>query len=60
MASGDSRLSVEERYASREEYRAKAEAVAKQLVQERLLLPEDAADPVGQALALYDWSVQRK
>ncbi|MBS0280719.1 MAG: hypothetical protein JSR25_06135 [Proteobacteria bacterium] len=59
-ASGDSRLSVEERYASREEYRAKADAVAKQLVQDRFLLPEDAGEPVEQALALYDWSVQRK
>jgi hypothetical protein len=59
-ASGDSRPSIEERYTSREDYRAKAEAVAKQLVQDRFLLPQDAQEPVEQAVALYDWGVQRK
>ncbi|MES2256268.1 MAG: alpha/beta hydrolase domain-containing protein [Pseudomonadota bacterium] len=58
--SGDSRLSIEERYTSREDYRAKAEMVAKQLVQDRFLLPQDAQEPVEQAVALYDWGVQRK
>ena len=49
-ASGDSRLSVEERYESREAYRAKADAVSKTLVAERLVLPEDEQEPVELAL----------
>ncbi len=60
IAAGESRLSIEERYTSRADYRAKAETVAKQLVQDRLLLPEDVEEPVDQAVALYDWGVQRK
>jgi hypothetical protein len=58
LASGDSRLSVEERYTSREEYLAKARLVAQQLVRDGFLLPEDVADPVNQAAALYDWATQ--
>jgi hypothetical protein len=57
-ASGDSRLSVEERYESREAYRAKADAVSKKLVAERLVLPEDEQEPVDLALSLYDWASQ--
>ncbi len=58
VASGDSRLSIEERYASRQDYLAKADVVAKQMVQERFLLPEDEQEPVQQAAALYDWAIQ--
>jgi hypothetical protein len=58
IASGDSRLSIEERYTSREDYISRAAAVAKQIVADRLLLPEDLQDPVNQAAALYDWAVQ--
>jgi len=58
IASGDSRLSVEERYTSREDYQAKVAAVAKQMVQDRFLLPEDLQDPIDQAMALYAWAVQ--
>ena len=58
IASGDSRLSVEERYTSRQAYETKAAAVARQLVKDRFLLPEDEQEPVDQAVALYDWSVQ--
>jgi len=42
-AAGDSRLSLEERYGSREAYAAKVKAAADALVAERLLLPADAA-----------------
>jgi hypothetical protein len=58
VASGDSRLSIEERYPSRDAYVAKAALVAKQMVQDRFLLPEDEQEPVEQAAALYDWAVQ--
>ncbi len=42
-AAGDPRPSLEERYASRDDYVAKVEAAAEALVAERLLLPADAA-----------------
>jgi hypothetical protein len=42
IASGDSRLSLEERYANAADFAAKRKAAADQLVQQRLLLPEDA------------------
>ena len=58
IASGDSRLSIEERYPSRDAYVAKAAIVAKQMVQDRFLLPEDEQEPVEQAAALYDWAAQ--
>ena len=58
IASGDSRLSVEERYASREEYLSRVALVAGQMVQDRFLLPQDLPDPVNQAAALYDWAIQ--
>lgn len=60
IASGDSRLSIEERYPSRDAYVSKAALVAKQMVQDRFLLPEDEQEPVEQAAALYDWAVARK
>jgi hypothetical protein len=41
-AAGDPRLSVEERYRTREAYVAKVKAAADALVAERLLLPADA------------------
>jgi Alpha/beta hydrolase domain len=48
-ASGDPRLSVAERYASRAAYVAKVKAVADALVGDRLLLPADAARYVREA-----------
>jgi hypothetical protein len=59
-ASGDSRLSIEERYASRDEYRAKVTLAAQQLIKDRLLLPEGVPDLVNQSLALYDWATRSK
>jgi hypothetical protein len=43
LANHDSRLSIEERYPSQEVFAAKRKAAADRLVQQRLLLPEDAA-----------------
>jgi len=48
-AAGDSRASLEARYSSREDYVAKVSAAASALVQQRLLLPEDAARYVDAA-----------
>jgi hypothetical protein len=50
-AAGDPRLSLEERYGSREAYVAKVKAAADALVAERLLLPADAARYVAAAQA---------
>jgi hypothetical protein len=58
IANGDSRLSIGELYASREEYLSKVGAVAKRMVEERFLLAEDLPDAVNQAVALYDWASQ--
>lgn len=43
LANHDSRLSLEERYPSQDEFAAKRKQAADRLVQQRLLLPEDAA-----------------
>jgi hypothetical protein len=32
--------------------------VAKAMVKDRFLLPEDLNDPIDQATALYDWAVK--
>ena len=48
-AAGDPRLSLEERYGSREAYVAKVEAAAEELLAERLLLPADASAYVAAA-----------
>lgn len=58
IASGDPRFSIEERYASRQEYLLKVALVARKMVQDRFLLPEDLSDPVNQAAALYDRAIQ--
>lgn len=58
LASGDSRLSITERYQSRDDYVAKVTSVAGQMVKDRFLLPEDLHDPIDQALALYDWAMK--
>jgi hypothetical protein len=49
MAVDDLRDSLEERYGSREGYIAKVKAAAEELVDERLLLPQDAAAFVAAA-----------
>jgi len=56
-ASGDSRLSMEERYTSREQYLGKTTAAARQLIGDRLLLAQDLPEIVDQALEQYDWAM---
>ncbi|HLX44268.1 MAG TPA: alpha/beta hydrolase domain-containing protein [Bryobacteraceae bacterium] len=56
---GDSRRSLEERYTSRDEYLGKIALAGKQLINERLLPPEDLADVIDQAAAQYDWASGR-
>ncbi len=58
LASGDSRLSIVERYAGRDDYLSKVALVANRMVEDRFLLPQDVPDVVGQAAALYDWATQ--
>jgi hypothetical protein len=48
VANGDPRLSIEERYPTAAFYYAAAAKEAKELVQQRLLLPEDAARLLNQ------------
>ncbi|MFH1265392.1 MAG: alpha/beta hydrolase domain-containing protein, partial [Planctomycetota bacterium] len=51
----DPRLSIEERYASREEYLAKAEAAGNRLAEERYILREDVPLIVEAAGRHWDW-----
>ena len=53
-SSGDPRLSIEERYASREEYLTQVEAAARTLVDEGYMLAEDLNGVLEQAGARYD------
>jgi len=52
--SGDPRLSIEERYASREQYLQLVEQAAGKLVDQRYLLEEDVESITGQAAQHYD------
>ena len=49
LKTGDPRLSLEERYPTRDSYLAALRAAADGLVRARLLLPQDAADVVSEA-----------
>ena len=49
LAAGDTRLSLEERYPSKEAYVTAMKTAAESLVRRRYLLPEDAARLVAQA-----------
>ena len=53
-SAGDPRLSIEERYESKEDYLAKIEEAAQSLREERYLLQEDLATVKEQAGTLYD------
>jgi hypothetical protein len=59
-ASGDPRLSLEERYATREEYLDRVQAVAQDLVQEGYLLAEDLDGVIDRAARKYDYYMQDK
>ena len=54
MASGDPRASIEERYASRDEYLARVREHAETLVDQGYLLDEDVEVVVGQGGEVYD------
>ena len=54
MASSDPRASIEERYASRDEYLARVQEYADILVQQGYLLAEDVDVVVGQGAEVYD------
>jgi Alpha/beta hydrolase domain len=58
QACGDSRLSIEERYASRDEYLGKVAAAARQLIADGFLLAPDFPDVIDEALTYYDWAVR--
>ena len=55
MKTGDPRLSIEERYASREEYLAKFEAAAKSLAAAGYLLASDVPRLVERGAAEWDY-----
>ena len=52
--SGDPRLSVAERYPSRDAYLVKVKAAADKLVQEHYVLPEDVAPLVAHEALVWD------
>lgn len=56
---GDSRLSIEERYATRATYLDRIAATARELVEQRYILAEDVADLVARAAAHFDWAAGR-
>ena len=57
---GDSRRSIEERYASREDYLGRISLAAVSLVDEGLLLAEDVPDVIRRAATHYDWASRRR
>jgi hypothetical protein len=58
-ASGDPRLSIDERYRSRDEYLDRIRAAARALVTQRYLLEEDVETSVTFAARLWDWLASR-
>ena len=56
-APSDPRLSIEERYRSRDEYVGKFAAAALDLVERGYLLAEDVADLLKHAVEHYDWAM---
>lgn len=58
QATGDSRLSIEERYNSREQYLGKFTIAARRLIADGFLLPEDLPDAIDRALVFYDWFIR--
>ena len=59
LAAGDPRLSLEERYPSRERYVALVQDVAAALVRDRYVLPEDLPKLVEHAGEHYDLTTRR-
>jgi len=56
---GDPRLSIDERYRSRDEYVGKSAAAALDLVAKGYLLSEDVADLIRHAGEHYDWATRK-
>jgi hypothetical protein len=56
---GDSRMSIEERYTSREQYLGKIAIAARQLIGEGFLLAADLPDLIDHAASYYDWATRR-
>jgi hypothetical protein len=56
VRNGDTRLSLEERYGSRDDYVLKMQAYCERLVAERLLLPADAKAYVDAAMTCEDFA----
>jgi hypothetical protein len=56
---GDSRLSIEERYQSREEYLGRIAVAARQLISERFLLATDLPSLLDEAAMYYDWAMNQ-
>jgi hypothetical protein len=59
QATGDVRLSIEERYESRDSYLAQIEVTAERLCRVGLLLPDDIAVCTASAAKLWDWTLSR-
>jgi hypothetical protein len=57
---GDSRKSIDERYASKEDYLGRIALSAVGLVDEGYLLPEDVPPIIQRASAHYDWATRTK
>ena len=58
MKTGDPRLSIEERYASKDDYLKKFEAAAKSLADQRYLLPGDVQVLAQRGAAEWDYVQQ--
>jgi hypothetical protein len=54
VRSGDARRSIEERYGGRQDYLARVEQAARELVRERLMLPEDVTAVLQRAGVMWD------
>ena len=56
----DSRLSMEERYSSRDQYVGKVMLAARRLIADRLLLAEDFPDLIDLAISQFDWATHSR
>jgi hypothetical protein len=55
LSAGDPRLSIEERYSSKDAYLDQVKEAAGELVESRYLLPEDVEVSVAVASRMWDW-----
>jgi hypothetical protein len=59
-ASGDPRLSIEERYSSREEFLDRTKGTAQELIDEGYMLAEDTDEVLERAASKYDYYVRER